>query len=547
MSDVDRIKEKADIVDVISSYVTLTHAGKNLKGPCPFHNEKTPSFFVSPERQTYYCFGCGAKGDVISFVEQYEHIDFLGSLKLLAERYGIELTHEKRGNQDHRKEMIDVLEEATGFFEESYASSHEAQKYMEGRGVTKELAREWRIGYAHDEWRSLYDRLHRQGISDSAMKNAGLIKESKDGSRIMDVFRHRIMFPIRDISGRVIAFSGRTLSSDTHTPKYVNSPETELFKKSVTLYGFYEARSMIRKAGYSILVEGQMDVLACHSIGLKHAVASSGTAFTGEQAHILKRVSPKVIILFDSDKAGVTAALRAASIALHIGMEPKIARLPEGTDPADLIQKDKDELKQKLIEAEHAILVATMLIVEEEKKKERVITRITQEVIPLITQIESATLRDHFIEKVAQKGSISREALARDVHRHTDNNNSPTETYTHASVQTTQRHRLREVLAFVKAFEIWQKDSLYTKKREEIMNTLPEDIVEDLYNEADDEDIIFQIERIYEGKSIAEIKSAMDDFMNNLHIEVLKKKYGETQDNKEKFLIRKEIDILRGK
>lgn len=549
MSDVERVKEKADIVDVISTHVTLLPAGKNMKGNCPFHNEKTPSFFVSPERQTFYCFGCGVKGDVISFVEQYENLDFLGSLKMLAERYGVELTNQRDGKKDDGARIYDVLEKATVFFENEYKSHKEARDYVRDRGMSDESVAHWRIGFAPDSWRTLYEHLSRMSYTDEEIQRAGLIRRTEKGDRVIDLFRNRIMFPIRDTSGRVIAFSGRTLSKEDGVPKYVNSPETELFKKSRVLFGLYEGRQTIRKTGYSILVEGQMDVLACHGAGLKNAVASSGTAFTMEQALLLKRMSPKLIILFDSDKAGKQAALKTTHITLGAGIETKIALLPEGKDPADVVKEDPKILGQKLKEAQHAIEVWARIILQEETKPERRVVRALQEVGPLILKLESDSLRDHFTDTVARLLGVEKDAFANDVYRMKDkvSTERPLAPPEISSLDTEKDDgsKIVKILSYVIAAEKLQKNSIYSKEFEEIMAKLPEEEREDLREQAETEKAMFEVEKLYEGVSEKQLDPIVKDFLKNLHIEVLKKKYIYAQDDKEKFLISKEIDTLK--
>src|SRR3989344_4408177 len=328
-SPVQKIKEKLSIEDVVSSYIKLDKAGVNLKAKCPFHNEKTPSFFVSPDRCTYYCFGCGASGDIFSFVENFEGLDFKGALKMLA-----------------------VREAATLRFIDNLSHQREAMEYLKSRGLAEQSVKEFRIGFAKEEWRDLYDYLKKKGFSDSEIEKAGLTKKSEKGSSsggFYDRFRNRIIFPISDSGGRVIAFSGRIFKDDGKSAKYLNSPETLIFKKSSVLYGLDKAKESIRKNNFSILVEGQMDLVLSHQAMFRNTVATSGTALSDTEVSkenvvsnlgLIRRLSDNLVLAFDSDKAGMTATARAGKIALSLGMDVKVANLPEGSDPADLISRD---------------------------------------------------------------------------------------------------------------------------------------------------------------------------------------------------------------
>ena len=241
MSSVDQIKSKIDIVSLVSSYIKLEKAGTNFKGRCPFHNEKTPSFFVSPDRGSYYCFGCHAKGDIFTFVEEFEGLDFIGSLKVLADKAGVELDQYRTGEKSERETLFSVLEKATFFYEQKLSQNNEALNYLKGRGITDETIKDFRIGYAPNDWRELLNFLKDKGVSEKEMLSVGLIKQKDSslsiGNSHYDVFRGRIMFPISDSSGRVVGFSGRILVADDKSPKYLNTPETVLFNKSEILFG----------------------------------------------------------------------------------------------------------------------------------------------------------------------------------------------------------------------------------------------------------------------------------------------------------------------
>ncbi len=430
-SNVDKIKERLGIEEVISSYIKLEKAGKNLKGRCPFHNEKTPSFFVTPERGSYYCFGCGAKGDIFSFVEQFEGLDFMGALKLLAQRAGIELDYDKN-NQEHKSEkekLLSIMEEATVFFELGLKNSKEAQDYLKNRGLKTETIKNFRIGYIPNDWRLLYTYLKNKKFNDSDIEKAGLIKKPEEaGKGYYDRFRGRIMFPIADSSGRIIAFSGRIVIDDGKSAKYLNSPDTILFNKSTVLYGIDKAKQDIRIKNYSILVEGQMDLVLSHQAGIKNTVAVSGTALADtliskenviNNLGIVKRLSNNIILAFDSDNAGRKAAMRSARIALGLGMDVKIADLPDGKDPADLVLADPESWKNVLRNSKPVVefqLDTVLLKTTAQKLDPRNLPReLRENVFPFIAPLTGAMEKAHYIKMIKERTGLSEESIIEDL------------------------------------------------------------------------------------------------------------------------------------
>lgn len=419
-SSVEKIKERLSIVDVVGSYVKLDRAGSNLKAKCPFHNEKTPSFFVSPERGTYYCFGCGVKGDIFSFVEEFEGIDFMGALKLLAEKAGIELEKYEPGKVEKKDRLYKLLDEATDYFVKGLDKETIPKEYLKKRGLMEKTIKDWRIGYANDEWHTVSEYLKKKGFTEEEMERAGLIKKGDKG--FYDRFRGRIMFPIFDTAGRIIAYSGRTLSKDENTPKYLNSPETPLFNKSKTLYGFHIAKQAIRKFDYAVLVEGQMDLLMCQQAGFTNTVASSGTALTPDHLEIIKRMSNRVIMAFDSDSAGAKAAERAWMIAVASQMEVKVAQIPDGYDPADLILKGlsdsktgKEAWKAVLKNALHIIDFLLNKILAEKPDDRKLGILVREKVLPYVSLVDSSIEKSQYITKISDKTKIKEEALWEDL------------------------------------------------------------------------------------------------------------------------------------
>lgn len=437
---VEKIKEKLTIEDVVTSYIKVERAGKNLKAKCPFHNEKTPSFYISPDRGSYYCFGCGSKGDIFTFVEQFEGLDFMGALKLLADRAGVSIVVEKPEHASEKERLYAIMEESTKFFEENFKKSKQAQDYVKNRGIKYETVKSFRIGYAPNEWRLLYNHLKNKKYSDSDIEKAGLAKrpeqeygESQRSKTTIektpyDRFRGRIMFPISDSSGRVIAFSGRIIIDDGKSAKYLNSPDTPLYTKSTVLYGIDKAKQDIRIKNYSIMVEGQMDLVLSHQSGVKNTVAVSGTALSDtvfskdnviNNLGIVRRLSPNIILAFDSDGAGRKAALRSAGIALSIGMDVKIADLPDGKDPADLVREDVEQWKNVLRKAKHVVefeLDAVMRDLGQAKLDPRKIpTAIRTHILPFIASISGAMEKSHFIKLISERTGLSESSITEDL------------------------------------------------------------------------------------------------------------------------------------
>ncbi|OGG63730.1 DNA primase [Candidatus Kaiserbacteria bacterium RIFCSPHIGHO2_02_FULL_50_9] len=417
-SEVDQIKERLSIVEVVSSYVKLEKAGVNLRARCPFHSEKTPSFFVSPLRNSYYCFGCGAKGDVFSFVQAFEGLDFLGALKLLASRAGVSLPRWDPKTDDERQQLFRILEAATSFYEQGLAEDAGALLYLKERGLTETTIRHFRLGFAKPAWRSLYEHLRVQGFSDPLLSLSGLVKETERGH--YDRFRGRIMFPIAETGGRIIAFSGRLFGERPQTAqpretaeeaKYVNSPETPLFSKSKILYAFDKAKTSIRKNNFSIVVEGQMDLLMSHQSGYTNTVALSGTALTKEQLILLNRLSQNVVFAFDADRAGILSSGRSAELALSLGMNVKVAGLPKGSDPADLILRSAEEWRRAIRESEHIVDFYLTLLEKEEGDMRTRRLKAHNAVLPFVAKIENKIDQAHFVSRVASKLNLPEEPI----------------------------------------------------------------------------------------------------------------------------------------
>lgn len=409
-SAVEQIKEKLSILDVVGGYVELHRAGKSWKGKSPFTSEKTPSFYVSPDRGMYYCFSSSQGGDMFSFIQTMEGVDFKGALKILADKAGVELVAENPEKRSARDRAFAILEDAAVYYFAEGQKSAQVQDYLKNRGVTTETSHGWRIGLAPDGWRSLREHLKSKGYTDDEMLAAGLVK-SADGKDPYDVFRNRVMFPISDPSGHVIGFSGRTLSEDPKNPKYVNSPETELFKKGEMMYGYHLAKNNIRHHDFSLVVEGQFDVVMSHQVGYQNTVAVSGTGFTMQHIDLLSRLSGRSVLCFDSDKAGIAATKRAAEPMLSRGMDVKVARIIGGKDPADIAAGHPEELK-KIIGGATTVIEWLLTLLREDAKDERGFIRAAEEeVLPLIAVMPSRIDVEFFANEVAKVTGISKEAI----------------------------------------------------------------------------------------------------------------------------------------
>ncbi|HHE76738.1 MAG TPA: DNA primase, partial [Candidatus Parcubacteria bacterium] len=346
-SPIEEIKSRLDIVDVIKDYMKLEKAGANYRGLCPFHAEKTPSFFVSPARQIWHCFGsCSEGGDIFKFIMKIENVEFGDALKILAKRAGVELKRESPELKTERNKLYDISELACRFFETQLQESRagrEAKKYLLDRGLSEESIKKWRLGYAPDSWQGLSDFLVGRGFSREEIEKAGLsLKSSKTGRRY-DRFRGRIIFPVINLASQVIGFGGRIFrGGENNEAKYINSPATILYDKSRVLYGLDKAAMEIRKEDACILVEGYMDVILVSQAGLKNVVATSGTALTQFHLKILKRYSNNLLTAFDMDVAGNSATKRSIDIDQRFGFNIKIVDMPGRDDPADIASKSPE-------------------------------------------------------------------------------------------------------------------------------------------------------------------------------------------------------------
>ena len=415
------IRFRNDIADVIGSYFTLQKAGANFKALCPFHKEKTPSFHVNPQRQVFHCFGCGAGGDVFAFIRQFEGVDFTTAAKMLAQRANIQLELEEgeAGEAANKEALYRIHEGMAQFFRRcllQMKSAEVARDYLGRRKLSAEVAEEFLIGYAPNRWDAALGWARKNGFSPEQMETAGLVVRSsrpEAKSSLYDRFRHRLMFPIRDEQGRVIGFSGRTLEAESEGAKYVNSPETPLFRKSRILYALDKARRPIVEAREAIICEGQIDVIRCHAAGFKTAVASQGTAFTEEHAHILRRYADSAVLVFDSDRAGQNAAIKTGGLFMSVGLAVRVATLAEGEDPDSFIRDRGAPAFQGVLDAAASVVTFQIAVLagREDAASEVGSMRVARAVVQTVSQSPNAVQRAKLLQVAAERLGVPVAAL----------------------------------------------------------------------------------------------------------------------------------------
>ena len=416
---VAEIKERLTIQDVVAPYVKLNRAGRSLTGLCPFHKEKTPSFHVSTERGTFHCFGCGVGGDMFSFIEKIEGVDFKGALKMLADKAGVEIEYSgaSREHRDRQERLREAMTRAAQIYATGLTKESPAYAYATKRGLSEATITSFGLGVAPDAWRDLLERLTSEGFTTQELLAAGLIKEAEGKSgTYYDRFRNRLMFPIRDVAGRVVAFTGRALADD-ELAKYLNSPETELYHKSDVLFGMDRAKEAIRVRGFTLLVEGQMDLLHAHQAGFGNTVALSGTALTPKHLMLMKRYSDNLMLVLDADTAGLAATAKSAQLALREGLRVKAVRLPPGKDPADLIMEDVKDFTARIKDAKPVIEFFLAELTAREREQHRLVLAAERVVMPLIRAVQSPLERDHFMQLTARFLGLSTEAVREAVGR----------------------------------------------------------------------------------------------------------------------------------
>ena len=410
-SPVEEIKKRVNVVDLVGSYLRLSKAGANFKALCPFHSEKTPSFYVSPAREIWHCFGCDAGGDIFRFVSQIEGVEFPEALELLASRAGVVLRKEDPRLLTQRKRSLTLLEEATRYYQSELSKNKEALDYLKNRGLREDTVQSFRLGFAPDGWENVLNHLKAKDFQREEAERAGLAIRSEKAS-FYDRFRSRIMFPIFDPSGRVIGFSGRIFEKETNEGKYINTPNTILYDKSRILYLWDKARDEVRKQNVCVLVEGQMDAIMSHQAGITNVVATSGTALGRGHLALIKRLASKLLLAFDADPAGEIAARRALEFALGEGFDVNIIEVPEGKDPAETIGRDP-ELWRKVLSGAKPVIA--FFLENLQKKFSGDMRKLRSEaknlILPYLARLNDEIEKAHWVQEVSKILELKEEPL----------------------------------------------------------------------------------------------------------------------------------------
>lgn len=407
-STLEEIKDRLDIVDFISEYVNLKKAGQNWKGLCPFHTEKTPSFTVSPAKQIFHCFGCGSGGDIFTFLSRHESLSFPEALKVLADRAGVTLKSSHKGavKTGEKEKLLSIHRDAAAFFSQQLPKNGPASAYLKKRGIDSGGQKQFSLGYAPKSWNALLSFLERKGHRGEILKKSGLVTQGTKGR--YDTFRDRIMFPIFDLQGEIIAFGGRSI--DGSEPKYLNSPETPIFNKRRVIYGLNFARDSIRTEGYALFMEGYLDVITAHLGGFANAIAPLGTALTPEHARLVKRFTGKVMLAFDSDAAGVKAVKSAANILIESDLDVNVLPIPDNEDPDSFLRTRGREEFEKLLEQPLTIIDFFV----RHGKDRRVMSR---DALETIAKVPDKVLQGDYIKALAEKLNVEEKYVREEFQR----------------------------------------------------------------------------------------------------------------------------------
>lgn len=414
---IEEINSRLDIAEVVSGYIPLKRAGRSFKGLCPFHHEKTPSFIVSSAKQIYHCFGCGAGGDMISFVMKQERLEFMEALRVLAEKANVQVPQFRGGVSGYSRSFANTLyrvnELCANYYNALLIGSNkakEARGYLAKRSLNASTVSKFKLGYASSAWDDLMEFARQRGISNATLEKAGLIISGKDGG-FYDRFRNRVIFPIFDIRSKIIGFGGRVL--DESLPKYINSPETDIYIKGRHLFGLNFALDDIKTRDFVVVVEGYFDLITPYQNGIRNIVATLGTALTVEQIRLIKRFTSNAVIIFDADEAGEAASLRGLDLLVSEGLNVRIARLPEGADPDTYVRAQTAagflkvvENADNLFDYKLKLLIGRFNPAEAEEK-----ARITSEMLPTIKRVQNAVLRSDYIKRLAEVLFVKEEAL----------------------------------------------------------------------------------------------------------------------------------------
>jgi len=494
---VETIKQKLSIESVVGSYVKLEKSGKNFRACCPFHNEKTPSFYVTPDMGIFKCFGCHKGGDIFKFVEDIENIPFVEALKMLAEKAGVPLGDYKNEKPSRVSILREIMDNAAKFYEVGLRTHKEAVEYLLSRGVTKETMVAFRIGFAPKEWSNLYNSLRNRSTtltpnkkySDEDILATGLCLKGKQAG-LYDRFRERIMFPISDGQGRVVAFTGRVLpgTEEASRPvgKYINSPETELYHKSSILFGYDKAKSAIHAQGFAIIVEGQMDLIMSHQAGITNVVALSGTASTDEHMVQLARFTNDIVICLDADRAGLAAAQKTAMVAYKHGMQVAVVDIPNGKDPADIIRENPEAWKDAIAKRKDFITFRLEKMLQEGEAAQKTTQKVliaTKELFPILAYIEHQITIDEKLQQIAKAFHVSAESVRADFQKFKEGNPiekiemapARSQITLHIDPKINLNERILGILLALKSSDHWSK---LKERYESVLGSLEERLKE---------------------------------------------------------------------
>src|SRR5687768_15494082 len=418
-SVVDEVRARADLVEIIGEHVSLRRAGKEFSGLCPFHHEKTPSFYVVPAKGFYKCFGCGEAGDAFSFLMKRQGLNFHEAVKAIAAKVGVEIPEQERTLDEPHRALYEAIAFAADYYQRQLweePAGERARAYLAGRELTRAMAERFGLGYAPDAWRSLREAAQKHGITDAVLLEAGLIKASEKTEEPYDRLRDRLIFPIADIGGRWIGFGGRVLGRSENVAKYLNSPETPIYHKGKMFYGLNWSRTAIRRERAALLVEGYMDYVSLAARGVDHVVAGLGTAMTEEQAQVLARYTKQALLLYDSDAAGLKATFRTGDALLRAGIEPLVVSLPTGEDPDSVVRKGGADALSVYLAKAVDVLDRKLQILEERGFFADIegVRRALDRLLPTLRAAADPALKDIYVDRVAKRTGVGRETLERE-------------------------------------------------------------------------------------------------------------------------------------
>ena len=526
---IDQVQARSDIVEVISRYIPLAKAGRNFKAPCPFHHEKTPSFIVSPDKQIYHCFGCGAGGNVFSFLMKQENIEFPEAVEMLAEKAGIKLPRfggaEKKELTSLANQLYKINEAAVSFFHETLNHSHQAKEYLASRGIGDETVKKFRIGYAPDGWEGLLGFFRKKGVDGALLEKAGLVISNEKGGHY-DRFRKRLIFPIFDLKDRVLGFGGRVL--DSSLPKYMNSPETYIYSKGRHLYGLNFSRDDIKRQGYALIVEGYLDFIIPYQAGAKNIIATLGTALTIDQVKLLKRFTGTVIMVYDPDEAGEAASLRNMDLFIGEGVNVYIAELPKGLDPDGYIRKFGTDDFIKLTKSSKNLFEYKLYKLSSrfDSKSAHGKAAIAGEMLPTLSRIENAVLRSNLIKKLAERLAVDEEAIRTELKKvKPDGARSYSVTVTEAKKDSKSAEKM--ILALLLEGESFIRRAKEALAPEEFRDSTVRDIVKAVYDLSKSEKGVTAVRLMNHFDNNEDATDLLSEAVTIL----------ETLDNKEKVLL----------